>query len=203
MAPQLKAAPCEELTPIEDLADHWEVTTKTVSKWAEIVYLAWDVHLPKNGPFPTWGRELLEITAKHISQKASLYFAETQETRRLKGVEFVRKIRHMRKEGHFQDFEKFRKFQNSEALQPDPDDDLETLAELGEIAREQDEQLHNAQRLFEAREDEQVERLATFIENSDQRKMRKLARRLKTRRTDNQVSQTLDCTFTKELPGAS
>lgn len=176
-----KTAPSDELTTVEEFADRWEVSPKTVENWVEVVYLAFDIHLPKAGPFPEWGVKLLEILAKHISQKATLYFAETQEARRLKSTEFIKKIRHMRKEGHFEEFQKFQKFQQPPQLQPDEDDDLETIAELGAVARRQDEQLNEAMQAIEEREDEQIDKLVSFMENSDQRRMSKLARRLKTR----------------------
>ena len=194
---QLKQAPSEDLVSAKHVADTWEVDPNTVKKWCDIIYLAFDISLPKSGPFPLWAVQLLEICAKHISKKATLYFPETQETRRLKATEFIRKIRHMRQEGHFLEFQKFQKFQNS---QPEPDteeeDELETLAELAAIAETQDEQLFNAQQTFEAREDEQIEKLATFMENSDQRRMSKLARRLKTRQLSGTTAdQALDVSF--------
>ena len=201
---EVKSPPTEGLIPIEQVAEHWEVTPKTIEKWTEVVYMAFDVHLPKSGPFPEWGVQLLDLCGKHISQKATLYFAETQESRRLKGVEFVRKIRRLRQDGHFQEFQKFQKFQKSQLEQSEEEDaenELETLSELAAIARQQDEQLHTAQQLFEQREDEQIEQLATFIEDSDRRKMRKLSRRLKFRRDDTQTQQVIDVSFSKELPG--
>lgn len=192
-----KTAPSEELTTIGDFADRWEINTKTVENWTEVIYLAFDIQLPKSGPFPEWGVKLLEILAKHISQKATLYFAETQENRRLKSSEFIKKIRHMRQEGHFQEFQKFQKFQNSPQFQPDEEeDDLEAIAELGSVARKQDEEIQRAMGVFEQREDEQIERLASFIENTDQRKMSKLARRLKTRSiTGTSTDEALDVSF--------
>ena len=148
------------------------------------------------GPYPVWAVNLIEICAKHISEKATLYFPETQEARRLKGNEFIKKIRHLRQSGHFQEFQQFQKFQNFQ--QPDDqDDELETLVELAAIAESQDEQLHNAKQTFEDREDEQIEKLVTFIENSQQRRMGKLARRLRTRQlsADTTADQTLDASF--------
>lgn len=180
-----KPATTDTLTDIQHFADTWEVDPKTVEKWTEIVYLAFDVQLPKSGPFPAWGVSLLELVGKHISKKATLYFAETQEARRLKATEFIKKIRHMRKEGHFQEFQNFQNFQKSQNLQPDDepdeDEDLEILAEMGAIARQQDNELLTIKRQIEQREDEIVEDVATFIENTDNRKKAKLARRLKTR----------------------
>jgi hypothetical protein len=195
----VKPSPNEELTTIGDFADRWEVSMKTVENWVEVVYLAFDIHLPKSGPFPEWGVKLLEILAKHVSQKATLYFAETQENRRLKGGEFIKKIRHMRKEGHFEEFMKFRKFQTPE-LQRDEEEeeDLETLAELGAIARQQDEQLNNALQAVEQREDEQIDKLVRFMEKSDERRMSKLARRLRTRAVSGtDTSDAIDVSFGK------
>ncbi len=192
-----KIPPSEELIPVEHLANVWEVDPKTIAKWTDIIYLAFDIALPKSGPYPDWAVQLIDLCAKHISKKATLYFAETQETRRLKASEFIRKIRHLREEGHFQEFRQFQKFQN---FQPEPDEDqddeLETLTELATIAQTQDEQLFNAQQVFEAREDEQIEKLATFIENTDQRRMSKLARRLKQRQLQGTpTDQAIDVSF--------
>ncbi|PZV09160.1 MAG: hypothetical protein DCF22_18940 [Leptolyngbya sp.] len=194
---QLKQAPSNDLVSVEHIADTWEVDPKTIGKWADIIYLAFDIQIPKSGPFPLWAVQLLELAAKHISKRATLYFAETQESRRLKATEFVRKIRHLRQEGHFLEFQQFQKFQNFQPeADDDQDDELETLTELAAIAQTQDEQLHNAQQTFEAREDEQIEKLATFIENSDQRRMGKLARRLKTRQLSGTTAdQALDVSF--------
>lgn len=198
-AKQLKQAPSEDLVDIQHIADTWEVDPNTVKKWVDIIYLAFDVSLPKSGPFPLWGVQLLELVAKHISKKASLYHAETQETRRLKATEFVRKIRHLRQEGHFQEFHQFQKFQNFQPDQTDDDtdDELETLTELAAIAQTQDEQLFNAQQAFEAREDEQIEKLANFMADTNSRRMRKLGQRLKQLQPSSETStdQALDVSF--------
>lgn len=193
---QLKQATSSDLVAIQHVADTWEVDPKTIGKWTDIIYLAFDIRIPKVGPYPVWAVNLIEICAKHISEKATLYFPETQEARRLKGNEFIKKIRHLRQSGHFQEFQQFQKFQNFQ--QPDDqDDELETLVELAAIAESQDEQLHNAKQTFEDREDEQIEKLVTFIENSQQRRMGKLARRLRTRQlsADTTADQTLDASF--------
>lgn len=188
-----KAAPSDTLTSIEHVADTWEVDPKTVEKWTEIVYLSFDVALPKTGPFPEWGVRLIEIVAKHISKKATLYFAETQEARRLKGTELIKKIRHMRKEGHFDEFEQFRNFQKFQNFQPDEDDDeLELLATMGATARQQDSEINNIKRTIEAREDEQIDELVDFMGQSDQRKMTKLAQRLKQRQLTGSTGQVID-----------
>lgn len=200
--PQLRAAktaPSDTLTDMQHIADTWEVDPKTVEKWTEIVYLAFDVQLPKAGPFPVWGVKLLEIVGKHISKKATLYYAETQETRRLKGTEFIKKMRHMRQEGHFQEFQNFQNFQKSQNFQPDSepdeDEDLEILAEMGALARQQDNELLNIKQQIEQREDEIVEDVASFIENTDNRKKAKLARRLKTRAMQStSTGQVIDTT---------
>ena len=194
---QLKQATSSDLVAIQHVADTWEVDPKTIGKWTDIIYLAFDIRIPKVGPYPTWAVALLEICAKHISEKATLYFPETQEARRLKGNEFIKKIRHLRQGGHFQEFQQFQKFQNFQQQPDDQDDELETLVELAAIAETQDEQLFNAQQTFEAREDEQIEQLVGFIENSQQRRMGKLARRLRTRQlpTDTTADQTLDASF--------
>jgi hypothetical protein len=191
-----KIAHTDELTPIEDFAVRWEVDPKTVGQWVEVVFLAFDVILPKSGPFPEWGVKLLDITAKHISKKATLYFADTQEQRRLKGTEFIRKIQHMTKEGHFQEFQKFRKSAPQQDVDPDEDEDLEILAELAQVSRSNEQELDRIFATIETREDEQIERIATFIEGQDARKMTKLARRLKTRALpDLTTGQTINASF--------
>lgn len=194
-----KTASSDSLTDIQHVADTWEVDPKTVEKWTEIVYLAFDVQLPKSGPFPLWGVKLLEIVGKHISKKATLYFAETQEARRLKATEFIKKIRHMRQEGHFEEFQNFQNFQKSQNFQsddePDEDEDLEILAEMGAIARQQDNELLNIKRQIEQREDEIIDEVATFIQNTDNRKKSKLARRLKTLASQStSTGQVIDTT---------
>ncbi|MDX2241402.1 MAG: hypothetical protein NW224_12020 [Leptolyngbyaceae cyanobacterium bins.302] len=204
---QLKGArspQAEDLISVQHVADTWEVDPKTIGKWTDIIYLAFDIQIPKSGPFPMWAVQLLELCGKHISMRATLYFAETQETRRLKATEFVRKIRHLRQEGHFQQFQQFQKFQNFQPDQTqddDQDDELETLTELAAIAQVQDEQLYNAQKAFEEREDEQIEKLASFIEKTNDRRMSKLSRRLKQLKgsdpteADTSFDQALDVSF--------
>jgi hypothetical protein len=192
--PQLKAAkqaPSEELVSISDMAERWEVTPKTIGKWAQIVYLAFDVNLPTSGPFIPLAVQLIDLVAKHISKKSSFYHTETQESRRLEASEFIRKIRHLRQEGHFQEFAPLK-------VEPDEDqdDELDTLAELAEIAKTQDRQLSEAQQTFEAREDEQIEKLVTFMEQTDQRRMGKLAKRLKQRQlSGTPTDQAIDVGF--------
>lgn len=112
MAQRLKAAPVSELTPIDEFAAAWEVAPKTVQNWVEFVYQAFEIMLPVNGPFPDWAVQLLNLVGKHVSAKASFYFAETGEVRRLKGAEFIQKIRSLRTQGHFQEFQQFQNFQN-------------------------------------------------------------------------------------------
>lgn len=203
--PQLqraKSPPSEGLTSVEHLADTWEVDPKTIGKWVDIIYLAFDISLPKSGPYPMWGVQLIDLCGKHISKRATLYFAETQEARRLKANEFIRKIRHLRQEGHFEELQRFRQFQNSQDVQHnEEEDEIDTLSELAAIAQTQDEQLFNAQQMFEAREDEQIEKLATFIEGTDQRRMSKLARRLQQRQIQGtSTDQAIDVSF-RRLPG--
>jgi hypothetical protein len=86
----------EALTSIDEFANAWGVSTKTVGNWVEFVYQAYEVLLPISGPFPYWGVQLLTGCAKHVSEKASRYFSETGERRRLKGTEFVKKVRLLR-----------------------------------------------------------------------------------------------------------
>ncbi len=85
----------------------------------------------------------------------------------------------MRQGGHFENFQTFQNFQPGSG--DFDEDDTEAIAELAAIVRGQERQMTDAMSVIEAREDEQVEKLATFIENSDVRRMGKLARRLRTR----------------------
>lgn len=194
----------ETLTPIADFANAWGVSEKTVQNWAEFTYQAFEILLPNAGPFPEWGVQLLTLCAKHVSEKASLYYTETDERRRLKGTEYVRKIRTMRTEGHFQEFQKFQKFQNLQNFQSDEPtaDDLEdeTFSEVGAIARRADTDLSRIKQTVEAQEDAEIEEIAAFIEDSDRRKMAKLTRRLRTGQPQlSGVTQAIDVAF-KRLP---
>lgn len=186
----------ENLTPIEDFANAWGVSTKTVQNWVEFVYQAFEILLPSNGPFPDWGIELLNGCAKHVSEKASLYFAETGERRRLKGTEFVKKVRLLRSQGHFSEFEQFRNFQKFQPLGEAGQLEDEALGALGAITRQNDMDLNRIKTTIEAREDEQIEELAEFIEGSDQRKMAKLVRRLQTGKTaDASILEAIDVAY--------
>lgn len=202
---QLKAA--DSLTPIEDFANAWGVSTKTVQNWVEFTYQAFEILLPSNGPFPEWGIQLLTLCAKHISTNATLYFAETGETRRLKGTEYVKKIRSLRSEGHFQQFEQFRNFQKFQNFNPEEtaeELENETLAELGTLTRSSDLNLNHIKETIEAKEDEEIEALAEFIEDSDRRKMGKLLRRLKTGKLPDSsasMSEAIEVAF-ERLPPA-
>lgn len=208
---QLKAA--DSLTPIEDFANAWGVSTKTVQNWVEFVYQSFEILLPSNGPFPEWGIQLLTLCAKHVSEKASLYFAETGERRRLKGTEFVKKMRSLRSEGHFQQFEQFRNFQKFQNFNPEETaEELEdeTLAELGSLTRQSDLNLNQIKKTIEAKEDAEIEELAEFIEDSDRRKMGKLIKQLKPGKLSNasdasetsaSISEAIDVAF-ERLPPA-
>jgi organic radical activating enzyme len=170
----------EKLTPIDDIAAAWGVSNKAVQNWCEFVYQAFEIILPSNGPFPEWSTQLLTLTAKHISVKANLYFAETGEKRRLKGSEFVGKIRRMRSEGHFQEFQKFQNFQNVQDLTAAEDLEDSLLAEVGQLTRESDERIAKLKRAIEQRENQQVDELVEFVEDSDHRVLSKLTSRLQT-----------------------
>lgn len=199
---QIKAS--DSLTPIEDFANAWGVSDKTVSNWCEFTYQAFEILLPSSGPFPDWAIDLLTLCAKHVSQKASMYFAETGEARRLKGTEYVKKMRHLRQEGHFQQFEQFRNFQKFQNFEPEQEAESledETLGELGKITRRSDSDLSRVKQTIEQREDDEIEELAEFIEDSDRRKMAKLVRRLQTGKpAAASIQQAIDVSY-KRLPG--
>lgn len=203
---KLKAA--DSPTPIEDFANAWGVSPKTVQNWVEFVYQGFEILLPSSGPFPEWSVQLLTLCAKHVSEKASLYFAETGERRRLKGTEFVKKIRSLRSQGHFKEFDQFRHFQQFQNFNPDQTaEELEdeTLAELGTLTRQGDLDLNRIKETIEAKEDAEIEELAEFIEDSDRRKMGKLIRRLQTGKlpdaseTSTSISEAIDVAF-ERLP---
>jgi hypothetical protein len=192
------------LTPIDDIANAWGVSSKAVNNWVEFVYQAFDVLLPANGPYPEWGVKLLEITAKHISVKSSFYFAETGETRRLKSAEFIKKIRSMRQQGHFQEFEKFRNFQKSQ----DEIDEDEAVASLGALTRGIDEQVQKAKETVDAYADRKMDELAEHIERTPFRMLGSLTDRVNARRmlsnSQNSVQDVIDVTYTRvELPEVS
>jgi hypothetical protein len=174
--------PNDSVAPIAiaDFATTWGVSEKTIANWCEFTYQAFEIVLPSSGALPDWGVQLLTLCAKHVSQKASLYFAETGERRRLKGSEFIAKIRQLRTAGHFQEFQKLQKFQNSQALEPAAELEDELLAEVGQLTREGDQRIAQLKQAIEQREDQQVSELVEFVEGSDHRMLSKLTARLKT-----------------------
>lgn len=200
-----KLKPSEGLTAIEDFANAWGVSHKTVQNWVEFTYQAFEILLPSAGPFPEWGIQLLTLCAKHVSEKASLYFTETGEKRRLKGTEYVRKIRALRQDGHFQEFEQFRNFQKFQNFDPgEAAEQLEdeALGELGKVTRRSDSDLSRIKQTIETREDADIEELAEFIEDSDRRKMAKLVRRLQTGKLPGaSMGQAIDVAY-RRLPNA-
>jgi signal transduction histidine kinase len=182
---QIKAS--AELTPIADFANAWGVSEKTIANWCEFTYQAFEIVLPSSGSLPDWGVQLLTLCAKHVSQKANLYFADTGEKRRLKGSEFIAKIRQLRKEGHFQDFQKFQNFQKFQALAPAAELEDDLLAEVGALTREGDQRIAQIKQAIEQREEQQITELAEFVEDSDHRMLSKLTARL-------QISKLLKAT---------
>jgi hypothetical protein len=186
------------MTSIEDFANAWGVSTKTVQNWVEFTYQAFEILLPSSGPFPDWAVQLLAGCAKHVSEKASLYYAETGEKRRLKGTEFVKKVRALRQAGHFQEYEQFRNFQKFQPPSEATELEDETLTALGSITRQSDIDMNRIKTQIEAREDEEIEDLANFIESSDQRKMSKLVRRLQTGKpTEASINEAIDVAYTR------
>lgn len=177
---QIKAT--GETTLIADFANAWGVSEKTITNWCEFTYQAFEIVLPTSGPFTDWQIQLLTVCAKHVSVKANLYTAETGERRRLKGSEFIAKIRRMRQGGHFQEFQNFQNFQNSPTLAPAEELEDELLAEVGSLTREGDERIDKLKKAIAQREDQQVEELVEFVEDSDHRVLSKLAARLQTSR---------------------
>jgi hypothetical protein len=191
----------ESLTSIEDFAASWGVTPKTVQNWVEFTYQAFEIPLPSSGPFPEWGVQLLNGCAKHVSERASLYFAETGERRRLKGTEYVRKVRTMRAAGQFAEYDPFRNVQNFSALGNAADLENEVLGELGAITRESDTAMARIKDQVERREDEQVEELAQFLEGSDRRKMAKLLQRLRqSQPSEGSVQEAIDVAYQSVQP---
>jgi hypothetical protein len=193
----------EQLTPIADVAKDWSVSEKTISNWVEFIYQGFDVVLPSNGPFPDWGVELLTLCGKHVSSKASLYFAETGQKRRLKGTEFVTRVRALRQGGHFQDLQKHQNLQESQ----EPEDDLEDelFAEASQLSRQSTDEITEIKGIIEASEDRQVEGLVDFIKEPPNRKKRKLVNALRASDLRDAMSSeqsllpTLDVVFT-EVP---
>lgn len=189
---QLKGT-ADNLTPLADFANAWGVSEKTIANWCEFTYQAFEIVLPTSGPFSDWQIQLLTLCAKHVSTKANLYAPETGERRRLKGSEFIAKIRRMRGEGHFQEFQKFRNFQNSPTLPGAEELEDELLAEVGSLTREGDQRLAKLKQAIEKREDDQVEELVQFVEDSDHRVLGKLASRLQTSKVLRSVEEDRPC----------
>ncbi|NJR37760.1 MAG: hypothetical protein HC781_01640 [Leptolyngbyaceae cyanobacterium CSU_1_4] len=175
----------KEYTSLEEVAESWQVTTKTIKNWLEFIYKAFEIELPQSGNLPAWGVELLNIAGKHISPLAGQYYQETGERRRLKGAEFITKIQRLRGQGKFQEFQKFQKFQKpepaaeEEVMLDDIEDDL--LAGLAGAEREQDDLFLKMRRAIATKEEQQVEELADFIESSPQRKILMLRNKLQQR----------------------
>ncbi|MBW4421947.1 MAG: hypothetical protein KME13_22480 [Myxacorys californica WJT36-NPBG1] len=187
-----------KVVPITDISNAWGVSEKAVKNWVEFVYQAFDVLLPASGPYPEWGVKLLEITAKHISEKSSFYFAETGETRRLKSAEFIKKIRSMRLQGHFQEFQQF---QNSRQTQAEVDED-EAVAGLASITRGIDQEVERAKAKVDQYADQKMDELAEHIERTPFRMMGSLSDRLSQRRSMAAgVNEIIDVTYSRvELP---
>lgn len=199
MPRSLKPAVTEDLTPIEAIADNWGVSTKTVNNWVEFIYQAFEIMLPISGPFPGWGVQLLDLVGKHISSKAALYFSETGEIRRLKGSEFINKIRLLRQQGHFGELQKFQNFRQYQEEKEELDElelENEALAEFASITRGQDQSVAGIKATIERKEDEEIDELINFLEDSDRRKMIKLVSRLKGRKLSaGSLNQTINTTY--------
>ena len=189
-----------QLTNLSDFANAWEVDDRTVKNWVTYVYQAFEIILPAAGPFPAWAVRLLELTAKHISKKANLYYAETGETKRLTSVQYVQKIRSLRLAGHFKEFDQFRNFQKSQNYQPADNGD-EALAGLGEITQNIDSEFDQAQAAVSSYEDKKVDEFIEFVDAAPQRILGKLSQRLQQNRYNTGIGDVVDVAYNR-LPSA-
>lgn len=183
----------EKTTPIVDVANAWGVSEKAVKNWVEFVYQAFDVLLPAAGPYPEWGVKLLELTAKHISEKSSFYYSETGETRRLKSVEFIKKIRLLRQAGHFQEFQKFQNFQKS----PEESEEDDALAGMASITRGIDQEVEQAKARIDNYADQKMGELGDYIDRTPLRMLGMLGERLASRRKISGIGDVIDVTYSR------
>lgn len=189
-----------KMIPIADVANAWGVSEKAIKNWVEFVYQAFDVLLPGAGPYPEWGVDLLNITGKHVSEKASFYFAETGESRRLKSAEFIRKIRKMRLDGHFQEFQKF---QNSRMTQAEVDED-EAVAGMAAITRGIDQEVERAKAKVDQYATKKMDELGDYIDRTPLRMLGMLGDRMERRSQIGGVNDVIDVTYSRvELPEVS
>ena len=185
----------EKVTPIQDVANAWGVSEKAVKNWVEFVYQAFDVLLPAAGPYPEWGVRLLEITAKHISEKSSFYFSETGETRRLKSVEFIKKVRLMRQQGHFKEFQQFQNFQKSHEETTEDD----ALAGMAEITRGIDQEVEQAKATVDRYAEIKVDELREYINRTPLRMLGMLSARLAPSGDIAGVGAVIDVTYSRAV----
>lgn len=185
----------EKVTPIQDVANAWGVSEKAVKNWVEFVYQGFDVLLPAAGPYPEWGVRLLEITAKHISEKSSFYFSETGETRRLKSAEFIRKIRGMRQSGHFQEFQQFQNFQKTHEETTEDD----ALAGMASITRGIDQEVAQAKAKVDEYAETKVNELKDYIDRTPLRMLGMLGERLTPRNGIDGVGAVIDVTYSRAV----
>jgi hypothetical protein len=179
---------------IDQVAERWGVSSKSIEAWTETVYQAFGVKLPKKGPFTLDDLVLLDEVGKHVSAKAVQYFDETGETRRLKAAEFVKKTREA-----MQNSEKFQNFQNFQEDERSPEtyapvgeaSEDEAFGELGLVVREMRSETAAVVRTVEQWEDQQIEQVANFIEDTPNRMLRKLAQRLSSGRSNTRKAGSL------------
>ncbi|MCY7278122.1 MAG: hypothetical protein LH702_31395 [Phormidesmis sp. CAN_BIN44] len=174
---------------IAQMAEKWGVGEKTIENWTEFVYQAFGHHLPKRGAFHYVDSFLLDLVGMHVSKRASEFYRQTGESKRLKGGDFVEKVRGCFESRNFNAFSKVQNFgeileilaqsKTAESVDQDDDNDDElddqTYASMSAIVRTTTSELSRVKQTILRHEDQELEELAGIIKNSKQRRTRKLA----------------------------
>ncbi|KAM3112784.1 hypothetical protein [Phormidesmis sp. 146-33] len=179
-------------TSIAQMAEKWQVGEKTIENWTEFSYQAFGHSIPKRGPFYYIDGFLLDLVGMHVSKRASEFYRQTGESKRLKGGEFVEKVRSCFASRNFNPFSKVQNFgeileilaqsKTTESADQDDEDDGElddqTYASMSAIVRTATSELSQIKQTILRHEDQELEDLASIIKNAKQRRMRKLAQLL-------------------------
>lgn len=201
---------------IAQMAQKWGVGEKTIENWTEFVYQAFGHSIPKRGSFYYVDTFLLDLVGMHVSKKASEFYRQTGESKRLKGSDFVEKVRSCFESRNFNAFSKIQNFaeileilaqtRTEEAIDPDDDDqDLDdvTYASMSAIVRATTSEVSQYRQAILRNEDQELRELADTIKNTKNRRARKLAALLGVTveeiQTDSDVQQIATRSY-KPLP---
>jgi DNA-binding transcriptional regulator YiaG len=192
---------------IAQMAEKWGVGEKTIENWTEFVYQAFGHSIPKRGAFYYVDTFLLDLVGMHVSKKASEFYRQTGESKRLKGSDFVEKVRGCFEARNFNKFSKIPGFLEileilaqsrtvedmPEADEDDSELDDTTYASMSAIVRSATSELSQIKQTILRHEDQELEEIADIIRNSQQRRMKKLAGLLNVTveevQNDSEVSQ--------------